>query len=136
MTLPAISRQIMALEGEEQDEHRDHGDDRPGHHQFIVLDMLAAERGERDRERVQMLVGKHDQRPHEVIPAAEENEQGERDQHRFSTGRTIRRRISHSLAPSIRAASSNSVGIDRQNCRTRKMPKIPPATARARRHSC
>ena len=42
----------------------------------------------------------------------------------FSTGTTIERKMRNSLAPSMRAASSRSSGIDSAYCRTRKMPKM------------
>ena len=42
----------------------------------------------------------------------------------LSTGSTICQKIRHSLAPSMRAASSRSSGIERAYWRTRKMPKM------------
>ena len=39
-----------------------------------------------------------------------------------STGTTMVRKMRHSLAPSMRAASSRSSGMPRANWRTRKMP--------------
>ena len=42
----------------------------------------------------------------------------------FRTGTMIERKMRNSLAPSIRAASMSSSGIDCAYCRTRKMPKM------------
>src|SRR3546814_16634146 len=67
------SAQIIALEREEEDEDGEGGDDRAGHHYLIILDILAAVRGERDGQRVEVLIGEDDQRPHEIIPARQEN---------------------------------------------------------------
>ena len=44
--------------------------------------MLARQAGERDRQGVPRVVGEHDQRPHEVVPAGEEREDRERREHR------------------------------------------------------
>src|SRR3546814_8132726 len=54
------SAQIIALEREEEDEDGEGGDDRAGHHDFIILHILAAVRGERDGQRVEVLVGEDD----------------------------------------------------------------------------
>ena len=45
--------------------------------------MLARQTGERDRKRVQRVVGEDDERPHEVVPGAEEAEDRERGDNRF-----------------------------------------------------
>ena len=58
------------------------------------------------------LVGQHDQRPHEVVPGAEEAEDRERRRgSACSSGTTIERKMRNSLAPSMRAASSSSSGM-------------------------
>ena len=43
----------------------------------------------------------------------------------FSTGTITERKIRNSFAPSIRAASSRSSGIDSAYWRTTKIPKMP-----------
>src|SRR3546814_14704819 len=65
------SAQIIALEREEEDEDGEGGDDRAGHHDFIILHILAAVRGERDGQRVEVLVGEDDQRPPAIIRSEE-----------------------------------------------------------------
>src|SRR5690606_15339260 len=61
--------QIVTLEREEEDEDGKGSDDCAGHHDLIILHVLAAVRGDRDGQRVEILIGKNDQRPHEIVPA-------------------------------------------------------------------
>ena len=44
----------------------------------------------------------------------------------FASGTITRVMICHSLAPSTRAASESSSGIDMKNCRSRKIEKASP----------
>ena len=78
--------------------------------------------GERDRRGLPCLIAQHDQRPHEIVPAGEEREDRERHDDRFQQRQHDRAKMRHSPAPSMRAASSRSSGIERAYWRTRKMP--------------
>src|SRR2546427_9315670 len=53
------------------------------HHHFHVHDVLAREGGQRHRQSVVLLVGQHDQRPHEIVPCAHEGEDRQGHQHRL-----------------------------------------------------
>ena len=51
LTLPASRPcHVLALQGEKEQQHRQHGDHRAGHHQLVVLHVLAREAGQRHRQ--------------------------------------------------------------------------------------
>src|SRR3546814_20344646 len=51
------SAQIIALEREAEDEDGEGGDDRAGHHDLLIMHILAAVSGERDGQRDRGMVG-------------------------------------------------------------------------------
>src|SRR5262249_49610278 len=63
-------RDVVSLQGYEQPQNRQYRQHRPGHHQLGILHVLAEQVGERDRQRVEVVVGEHDQRPEKVVPRA------------------------------------------------------------------
>src|SRR3546814_655601 len=74
---------VVTLQDQEQQQHRHDGHHRPGHHQLVVLHVLARQRCQCDRQRLQVLVAEHDQRPHEVVPGGHEAEDRQRDDDRL-----------------------------------------------------
>src|SRR5262249_6453829 len=77
------ARDVGLLKRQEEEQNRHHGQDRSRHHQLRVLDVLADEDRERDRERVPGFTSQDDQRPDEVVPRREERHDRERRQGRL-----------------------------------------------------
>src|ERR1700680_3250588 len=59
---------VVALQGDEEQQDGGDGQHGSGHHQLGVQVVLTAEVGEADREGVHAAVGEHDQGPGEVVP--------------------------------------------------------------------
>ena len=129
---------VVALQRQEQHQHRQHGDHRrrPSSARCPARARATATASATGSV-CSVLVGQHDQRPHEVVPAAEEREDRQRDQHRLEQ-RQHDRTEDAQLARAVDARGFEQLVGDAcartgapGRCRRRS-----PAPARSRRRRC
>jgi len=124
----------VALEHEEEDRDRHRRDHRHRHPSWLVGVVPGPKRrqpqGQGEQVRAVPLMkirGSRKEFPAPLDVRSQRRDRGDR------VGTTICEKMREPLAPSIRAASSISVGNDSKNCFIRKMPKRRPGTAASAR---